>query len=485
MGNFVSSDQQREQIRAALGAIDAAHNILRETPSDEVGNDFRVEIAERLEVQERANRGLMYRVFGQIVDPPDESAFVPALRDRLWARLHITPKEITRRMRMAQRIRPRRALTGPPTAPEFPLLAEAVQEGLVGEDHIRAVTHALDVLPSCVASADREDAERTLVEHAVKLDAGIVTTLGKTLATYLNPDGDFDEADRARRRWLRLGRQGPDGMSRLNGVIDPQARAYFEAVIAAVRPGHRQPEASEPTDPSAGADPSAGTDPSDPEARDERTPGQRCHDAFKLAMKTAIASGQLGHHRGLPLAVIATTTVEDLDQAARAVRDPDIPMPAGARTGGGSSLPMRDLISMAANAIHYLAVFDDHTGRPLYLGRQKRLASPDQRLICYARDRGCTKPNCLAPGYDCEVHHAEPWADGGTTDADNLYFACPCDHDLLDDGYYTTEIADTGRLAWTDGTDPPDINRAHHPDELLRGNPDPPDEQPPPAGPDE
>ena len=27
-------------------------------------------------------------------------------------------------------------------------------------------------------------------------------------------------------------------------------------------------------------------------------------------------------------------------------------------------------------------------------------------MICHARDRGCTKPNCFVGGYDCEIHHA-------------------------------------------------------------------------------
>jgi hypothetical protein len=45
---------------------------------------------------------------------------------------------------------------------------------------------------------------------------------------------------------------------------------------------------------------------------------------------------------------------------------------------------MRDLIRMAADGIHYLAVFDNHTERPLYLGRQARIATADQRIICYA-----------------------------------------------------------------------------------------------------
>jgi hypothetical protein len=62
-------------------------------------------MAERLETQERTNRSQMYRMFGQIADPPDEHGFVPALADRLWARLRIPPKEIKRRMKLAGRLR--------------------------------------------------------------------------------------------------------------------------------------------------------------------------------------------------------------------------------------------------------------------------------------------------------------------------------------------------------------------------------------------
>ena len=174
--------------------------------------------------------------------------------------------------------------------------------------------------------------------------------------------------------------------------------------------------------------------------------------------------------------MIATTTLADLNRAARAVADPSVPMPSPAHTGGGSRLPMRDLIRMAAQAIHYLAVFDEHTGRPLYLGRQKRLATADQRLICYARDRGCTRPNCLESGYRCEVHHSPDWAAGGRTDADTLFFACDCDHDGASRGDWHTVVTDSGRLGWTNGSGPPQINHAHHPEELLRGDPDPPDQ---------
>jgi hypothetical protein len=459
MGRRASAEDARERISAALDAIDAAHAVLRDTSSDVVGNRFRVDVAERLETQDRTNRGLMYRFFAEIAEPPDGSESVPAVREMLWARLRLTPREIIRRFKLAPRIRPRRSLSGPPVPPELPELAAAVESGAVGEDHIRAVCGVMDVLPSCVSPSDAADAERTLVQHATKLDPGIVTKLGQRIADYLNPDGNFDDNDRARRRGLHLGPQGPDGMSRLSGLLDPEARAYFEAIQAAVRPGRHQPDRAQP------------------DAPDRRTPAQRCHDALKLSLETAIASDKLGVHRDHPVSVIATTTLADLNQAAHAVADPSIPMPTAAHTGGGSRLPMRDLIRMAAKAIHYLAVFDNHTGRPLYLRRQMRIATADQRLICYARDRGCTHPNCLEPGYHCEVHHSPDWAHGGRTVADKLFFGCGHHHDLASQGERRTEVTDNGRLGWTDGNGPPDINRAHHPDELLRGYPDPPENE--------
>ena len=452
----IGTQEAQERINAALDAVDAAYDLLRDTPSTLVGNDFRIDVAARLETQERTNRGLMYRLFGEIADPPDELGAVAMARSALWERLRITPSEITRRFRLAARIRPRRSLTGPSVAPELPELAAAVEAGAVSEAHIVAVCRAVDVLPACVSPDNVAAAERSLVRHARTVDASIVVKLGQRIADYLNPDGLFSDDDRARRRGLHLGRQGADGMSRLSGLLDPEARAYFEAVEAAVRPGRHQPEG-------------------DLAARDGRSPGQRCHDALKLGLETAIASGGLGVHRGHPVTVVITTTLAELDQAARAAVDPSVPMPASARTGGGSQLPMRDLIRMAASAIHYLAVFDDHTERPLYLGRQKRIASADQRLICYARDRGCTRPNCLESGYRCEVHHSDDWRRGGRTDADKLYFLCGCDHGVVSRGEAQTVVTASGRLGWTDGTGPPEVNHAHHPDELLRGDPDPPD----------
>jgi hypothetical protein len=461
---LLPADAAQAQVRADLDLIDAAYARLCAADTDLVGNAFRVEVAERLETQARINRGLSYRMFGEIADPADgpDDPGLPAdntVRDLLWHRLRLTRGEVLRRFRLAARIRPRRSLTGPPLDPELPELAAAVAAGDLGDDHITAITKALDHLPSETSTTERHDAHHRLVSSAREQDAQFVTEIGRILADVINPDGNFSDEDRARRRSLVLGRQGPDGMSRLRGCIDPELRAFLEPILAAVRPGHRQPHTPDNT----GASP-----------RDTRTSEQRGHDALKLALHHAITSEKFGTHRGVPVTVIVTTTLADLDQALRAMADPGVPMPAPARTGGGSRLPMRDLIRMAANSIHYLAVFDNHSERPLYLGRSKRIATLDHRVICHARDRGCTRPSCLEPGYHCEVHHSPGWSQGGRTNADELYFACGGDHGPATRGEQHTTVTDQGRLAWTNGTGPPRINHLHHPDELLDDNDDDP-----------
>ena len=114
MGEFVTGEAARARLRVLADQVDAAYAEMRELSSDEVGSAFRAELAERLETQERTNRGLMYRMFGELADPPDEAAMAPMLVNNLAARLRIPPKEVKRRMKTAARLRPRRQLSGPP-----------------------------------------------------------------------------------------------------------------------------------------------------------------------------------------------------------------------------------------------------------------------------------------------------------------------------------------------------------------------------------
>ena len=176
------------------------------------------------------------------------------------------------------------------------------------------------------------------------------------------------------------------------GLIDPDCRATVEAVLAKwAAPGMCNPD-----DEAACVD---GEPSKEAVQVDRRSQGQRNHDALKAMGRSVLASGELGKHNGLPATIIVSTTLQDLQSAAGV-----------AVTAGGTLLPMREVIKQASQAHHYLVIYDKHTREPLYCGRAKRFATPGQRIVLHALDRGCTRPGCTAPGYwvRCTMSTAGP-----------------------------------------------------------------------------
>ncbi|VBA43001.1 hypothetical protein LAUMK13_04322 [Mycobacterium innocens] len=157
-----------------------------------------------------------------------------------------------------------------------------------------------------------------------------------------------------------------------------------------------------------------------------------------------------------------STTLKDLQAAA-----------GTALTGGGTTLPMSDVIRLARHAHHYLSIFDQ--GKALALYHSKRLASPGQRIVLYAKERGCSAPGCDVKGYYCEVHHVIPYAESPTTDINQLTFACGPHHKLADRGW-TTRKNTHGDTEWLPPTHQdrgqPRTNTMHHPEKLLRDGDD-------------
>jgi hypothetical protein len=234
-------------------------------------------------------------------------------------------------------------------------------------------------------------------------------------------------------------------------IASPELRANLDGWLARfAAPGMCNPDDESPC--------VAGEPTEERASKDIRSPAQRQHDALNALVRGRLGDPGLGLHNGLPVTVIVSTTLQELTSGA-----------GRAATGGGTLLPMRDVIRMARHAYHYLAVFDEHSSRPLYLGRSKRIATPDQRIVLYAQDRGCTHPGCDAPGYWCEVHHLDEWAAGGLTDSDNLTFACAPHHKLIGKGWRTRKTRE-GRTEWIP---PPQLGRGgrtndyHHPERLV------------------
>src|SRR5262249_32254228 len=92
----LTTQEVHDVVRADLDLIDAAYDRLRSTGTDLAGNAFRIMIAERLEGQHRVNRGLSYRMFGEIAEPVDGVTMSagPKVRDVLASRLRLTAGEV-------------------------------------------------------------------------------------------------------------------------------------------------------------------------------------------------------------------------------------------------------------------------------------------------------------------------------------------------------------------------------------------------------
>ncbi|KBC15162.1 HNH endonuclease signature motif containing protein, partial [Mycobacterium tuberculosis] len=144
-------------------------------------------------------------------------------------------------------------------------------------------------------------------------------------------------------------------------------------------------------------------------------------------------------------------------------------------------LPMADVIRMTSHAHHYSpasgrypqAIFDH--GKPLALYHTKRLASPAQRIMLFAKDRGCTKPGCDAPAYHSQAHHVTAWTSTGRTDITELTLACGPDNRLAEKGW-TTRKNTHGHTEWLP---PPHLdhgqprtNTFHHPERFLHNQDD-------------
>lgn len=372
----------------------------------------------------------------------------------------LTPGEARRRLADAAQLRPRTTLTGEPLPPELPATAKAWEAGVLDPEHLRVIQGFLRELPGHLPPIEVERAEAFLVEKAAELRPDQVKRLADRLAVTLNPDGRFSDSDRdLRRGFTWSGSQRPDGMSIGKLVATPELRALLDAWLAKfAAPGMCNPADERPA--------ATETPSQDAVDRDARGHAQRQHDALAFLVRRQLGDPRLGQHRGLPVTVIATATVDQLCSAA-----------GQAVTAGGSLLPMRDLVRMASRALHYLCVFESHSERPLYLGRARRIASADQRLALHARDRGCTAPGCDVPGDRCDVHHVDDWAAGGPTDIDKLTFGCGPDHGLITPGGWRTRTRRDGRTEWIP---PPGrglrggVNDFHHPERLLpdRGKPD-------------
>ncbi|MGB7234375.1 MAG: DUF222 domain-containing protein, partial [Rhodococcus sp. (in: high G+C Gram-positive bacteria)] len=459
----------------AVEAMEAAWNRVAAVDSSLLVDADRRAVMVRMETLSRAMYGTSHTWLTELVEN-DGLAVLPERTNpsRLGCLLRVDPLVAGKRIKIAAKLSRRRAMTGEKLDPEYPTTADGHRGGEIDAAHVKVIDKFFKNLPSAVDHESKVQSEILLGNLAKEVTPEQLRVAAARLHALLDPDGTLDEKDPSSKCYFRLGPQDSDGLSKGSFVIDAECRAYLEPLLAKLaKPGNCNPDEPKPvvdepedsdkrdgsdkpggrdepgpgdetdSDPTLFDGPGSGSggggsggpgsggggsdstpgdhDPRDTSTaegderragRDGRSQGRRNHDAFKVILRQMLASGSVGRHRGLPVTAIITMTAKELETAS-----------GHAVTGTGSLVTIRDAIRMASHAHHYLAIFDDD-GRALYLGRSKRIASADQRIVLIARDRGCSFPGCTRPAVWCQAHHVTDWVDGGDTDVDSLTFGC-------------------------------------------------------------
>lgn len=445
-------------IREAVAALRAAHDSLASADIEALPRAELVAVMDELEALSCQLPAQSHRMLARLqVETTPKAMGAKSWKDVLAIRWRISTAEANRRLAEAAELGPRRALIGEALAPVLPATAAAQAVGLINPEHVKVLRDAMKNLPGFVDTITREQIEVDLVRQAVGVGPKELKKAADRMLFLLDQDGPVpDDTERARRRGLHIGPQGRDGMRPITGNLTPEAWATWEAILAKyAAPGMCNPDDSGPC--------TSGTPSQKQIDNDRRSLAQRQHDALVAVGRIALMSGELGQLNGLPVSIIIRTTLQDLESRA-----------AVGTTGGGSLIPIKDVIRLAAHANHYLAVFDTATGSAMDLFRTRRTASPGQRIMLVARDGGCTKPCCTVGAYGAQVHHAlRDWTDGGQTNVNELALACGPDNRLVGNGGgWTTTINARGEVEWIP---PPQLdtgqgrlNHYHRPEALLR-----------------
>ncbi len=296
-------------------------------------------------------------------------------------------RDSTRRTRRA------RALT------ELPPVADALARGAITPEHADLLVGAADRTSAAAVAADSDLLDLMATEP--------VDIARRRVQAWVARHESTSRAEtrlqrlRERRRagwWVDHG----DGLTHVHVRLDPVAGAAVTRALEAE------------TDRLWRHD--GGRDGSPDEAR---TPQQRRADAVVALLTGSPArTGDPAPRSGGGIAVELVVSVDLADlldrSGAGSIRVLD--------TGPLPRPVLDEILRCHPGSVHVRGLVFDGAGRPLWLGRRRRLASDDLRLVLALRDQGCV--SCGAPTTRCDAHHVVTWARQGTTDPDNLVLLC-------------------------------------------------------------
>ena len=300
---------------------------------------------------------------------------------------------------------------------EWPAVAAALAAGEISARAAGVVCSALSRLPA----VDEQTVEMVLAAARVCDPLTLARELAARVAAAA-PEQAQADADTVHGRRTVQHSISHDDMGRLDAWLDPElAELFHDALHTEVL--------------------------RDRVAGDDRTAGQRRHDAFGRLIRRAISAPDAPRRHGQPVQLLILATPDAVA---------DVPGAEPARTAGGPVLTRGALARLSCSSPLARCLLAGSV--PLDLGRTARIATDAQYRALIARDRGCAVRGCDRPASWCTPHHVIPWQRGGPTDLSNLLLLCEGHHHALHDRQRHLPLRDgrtltpTGALA---GPDPP------------------------------
>jgi hypothetical protein len=300
----------------------------------------------------------------------------------------------------------------------------AWSRGRITTEQAKVVAEAITALPDWFGAEERGDAEQVMLDHCSQLTLDDLKRLGNHIIEVVDPDGAeqiIGEQLQAQEQrafdgtHLRLLDRG-DGTTHIKGQVPTAQAGMLRTALEAFASPRRQ-SLAEARGPHGQA------------AEGHPNPAQRLGRAF-LELIEHLPTSKLPHAGGLAAIVTVETTLDALRTGL-----------GKAGVTCGTEISAAQARRLACNA-QLLPMVMDGDSKILDLTPAKRLHDRYQRHAIGRRDGGCCWKGCDRPPAWCEVHHPEPFAEGGPTTIDNGALFCFTHHHLLHDADWTAHRAD-------------------------------------------
>jgi hypothetical protein len=300
-------------------------------------------------------------------------------------------------------------------------LAAAISAGTISTDKANVVV---------VAAAD-ETVSAELLDTVAELPINAVKPAVEQWRARQHPNREADvAASQKARRHLRFTGQA-DGMTRVEGLLDPQSATHVRTTLDAV------------TSQSAFDDTGRSRD-------------QRSADAL-TQLCIAEAKGDITGGRS-NAGLLVTARYETVVERAT----------ARGTTSLGTTLDASSVRQLACDAGMHRVITGPGSSI-LDFGHETRLVSSNMFSALVVRDQHCRWPGCTMRATWCDTHHIIEWAQGGATNLANAALFCHHHHHMSHQPGWT--LTGTGNRI-----------EIHHPDGSIEIS-KPPSVQPPCVGP--